>query len=70
MGRTPEALLTPLVVARNAQEQVLIEPSINSVRLSIRIKQADDIERILAHKVRASLASSTFALAERLLRES
>ncbi|GAA5867050.1 hypothetical protein JCM8547_008424 [Rhodosporidiobolus lusitaniae] len=47
---TPEVLLTPLVVARNASEQVLIEPSINSVRLSIKIKQADEIEQILAHK--------------------
>jgi hypothetical protein len=47
---TPEVLLTPLVIARNASEQVLIEPSINSVRLSIKIKQADEIERILAHK--------------------
>lgn len=47
---TPEVLLTPLLISRNASEQVLIEPSINSVRLSIRIKQADDIERILAHK--------------------
>lgn len=28
----------------------MIEPSINSVRLSIRIKQADDIESILARK--------------------
>lgn len=43
-------LLTPLVIARNAHEQVLIEPSINSVRLSIKIKQADEIEHILAHK--------------------
>jgi len=50
MGRTPEALLTPLLISRNANEQVLIEPSINSVRLSIKIKQADEIERILAHK--------------------
>lgn len=47
---TPEVLLTPLVIARNAHEQVLIEPSINSVRLSIKIKQADEIEHILAHK--------------------
>ncbi|GAA5968456.1 hypothetical protein JCM8115_006394 [Rhodotorula mucilaginosa] len=49
-GSTPEVLLTPLVIARNAHEQVLIEPSINSVRLSIKIKQADEIEHILAHK--------------------
>ncbi|BGP49034.1 Arp complex subunit [Rhodotorula kratochvilovae] len=48
---TPEVLLTPLTIARNASESVLIEPSINSVRLSIKIKQADDLERILAHKL-------------------
>ncbi|GAA6009306.1 hypothetical protein JCM10207_004344 [Rhodosporidiobolus poonsookiae] len=49
-GSTPEVLLTPLVIARNAQEQVLIEPAINSVRFSIKIKQADELEQILAHK--------------------
>lgn len=47
---TPEVLLTPLVIARNPSEKVLIEPSINSVRLSIKIKQADELEEILAHK--------------------
>lgn len=45
-----ELLLTPLVVSRNKQERVLIEPSVNAVRISIAVKQADDIERILAHK--------------------
>ncbi|KAJ1721762.1 Arp complex subunit [Coemansia erecta] len=49
-GATKEVLLNPLVVSRNENERVLIESSINSVRVSIRIKQADDIERILAHK--------------------
>lgn len=49
--KTVEALLTPLVISRNASEQVLIEPAINSVRMSIKIKQADEIESILAHKV-------------------
>ena len=29
---------------------MLIEPSINSIRMSIKIKQADEIERILCHK--------------------
>lgn len=43
-------LLTPLVIARNAHERVLVEPSVNSVRLSIKVKQADEIEHILAHK--------------------
>lgn len=47
---SPEVLLTPLVVARNENERVLIEPSINSVRISIKIKQADEIENILVHK--------------------
>lgn len=45
-----ELLMTPVVVARNKQEKVLIEPSVNSVRISLAIKQSDDIERILAHK--------------------
>src|ERR1700761_1371432 len=47
---SPEALLNPLTVARNDNEKVLIEPSINSVRISIKIKQADEIEHILVHK--------------------
>jgi actin related protein 2/3 complex subunit 4 len=46
-----ELLLTPLRVARNESEHVLIEPSANSVRFSIRIKQADEIERIVCHKL-------------------
>jgi len=29
---------------------VLVEPSVNSIRVSIKIKQADEIERILCHK--------------------
>ena len=28
----------------------MIEPSINSIRVSIKIKQADEIENILVHK--------------------
>ena len=47
---SPEVLLNPLTVSRNENERVLIEPSINSVRVSIRIKQADEIEHILVHK--------------------
>ena len=34
-----ELLLTPLVVSRNEKEKVLIEGSINSVRVSIAVKQ-------------------------------
>lgn len=42
-----EALLNPVIVSRNENEQCLIEPSINSVRVSLKIKQADEIEAIL-----------------------
>lgn len=47
---SPELLLNPLTIARNESERVFIEPSINSVRVSIKIKQADEIENILVHK--------------------
>ncbi|CAI7628799.1 hypothetical protein DTO013E5_4467 [Penicillium roqueforti] len=47
---SPEILLNPLHISRNENEKVKIEPSYNSVRISIRIKQADEIEHILVHK--------------------
>lgn len=47
---SPEVLLNPLTVSRNESEKVLIEPSVNSARVSIKIKQADEIEHILVHK--------------------
>ena len=47
---SPEVLLNPLTISRNENEKVLIEPSVNSVRVSIKIKQADEIENILVHK--------------------
>ena len=47
---SPEVLLNPLTISRNENEKVLIEPSINSIRVSIKIKQADEIENILVHK--------------------
>ena len=45
-----ELLMTPLVIARNEREKVLIESSINSIRVSIAVKQADEIEQILCQK--------------------
>eukprot|EP01102_Stenamoeba_stenopodia_P019745 TRINITY_DN752_c0_g1_i1.p1 TRINITY_DN752_c0_g1~~TRINITY_DN752_c0_g1_i1.p1 ORF type:complete len:170 (-),score=50.96 TRINITY_DN752_c0_g1_i1:198-707(-) len=45
-----ELILNPVVISRNANERVLIEPSINSVRVSIKIKQADDLEKLLCKK--------------------
>ncbi|KAJ3377291.1 Arp complex subunit [Lobulomyces angularis] len=48
--QSKEVLLNPIVISRNENESVLIEGSINSVRFSIKIKQTDDIEKILCHK--------------------
>jgi len=45
-----ELLLTPVVVSRNEKEKVQIEGSVNSIRVSIAIKQADEIEKILCKK--------------------
>ncbi|EIE78217.1 hypothetical protein RO3G_02921 [Rhizopus delemar RA 99-880] len=48
--KSKEVLMNPLVISRNENEKVLIEAAVNSVRISIKIKQADDLERILCHK--------------------
>ena len=45
-----ELLLNPVIISRNEKEKVFIEPSINSIRVSIAIKQADEIEKLLCHK--------------------
>jgi len=45
-----ELLLRPVCISRNEKEKVLIEGSINSVRISVAVKQADEIEKILCHK--------------------
>jgi len=45
-----ELLLTPVVISRSKHERVLIEGSINSVRVSVKIKQIDEIEQILTKK--------------------
>ncbi|KAF1742149.1 hypothetical protein MXB_5305 [Myxobolus squamalis] len=50
-----EVLLTPLIVARNEKERVMVEGSINSLRINIGVKQADDIERMLCSKFMAFL---------------
>merc|ERR1712063_119193 len=49
-SKNSELLMNKLVVSRNANERVLIESSINSMRISIKIKQADEIEGILCKK--------------------
>ena len=45
-----ELMLNPICICRNENEKCLIEPSVNSIRISICIKQADEIEQILCHK--------------------
>lgn len=41
-----ELLLQPVVISRNDKEKVLIEGSINSVRVSIAVKQVKENSRI------------------------
>ena len=45
-----ELLMTPLLISRSERERVLIESSINSVRVSIAIKQSDELEKILCKR--------------------
>jgi actin related protein 2/3 complex subunit 4 len=49
-GANKELLLNPVTITRNKYESVLIEPSINSIRVSVKIKKMDELEKILAHK--------------------
>ncbi|KAK8571672.1 hypothetical protein V6N12_027750 [Hibiscus sabdariffa] len=47
---SPELLLNPVLICRNEAEKCLIETSINSLRISLKVKQADELENILAKK--------------------
>ena len=51
-----EVLLSPVVVARNESEKTLIEGSINSLRISICIKQSDEVEKVLVDRFSRFLA--------------
>jgi len=51
-----EVLLSPVIIARNESEKTLIEPSINSIRISICIKQSDEIEKVLVARFSRFLA--------------
>ena len=46
----PELLLNPVLITRTENEYCLIEGSMNSLRVSIKVKQADELEQILARK--------------------
>jgi len=45
-----ELLLNPVIIARNESEKVLIEGSINSVRISICINKKDPMDTMLADR--------------------
>lgn len=47
---SPELLMNPVVISRNESESVKIEAAVNSVRVSIRVKQADELEEVLVAK--------------------
>lgn len=51
-----ELLLQPMIVARNENEKCMIEGSVNSIRISIKIKQSDEMENILVDKFSRFLA--------------
>mmetsp|Transcript_118199 Transcript_118199/g.166149 ORF Transcript_118199/g.166149 Transcript_118199/m.166149 type:complete len:173 (+) Transcript_118199:49-567(+) len=47
---TAAVVLQPLTIARDENEKCLIEPSVNSVRVSIKVRQSDDTEKMLCRK--------------------
>eukprot|EP00418_Pyrodinium_bahamense_P008627 CAMPEP_0179118760 /NCGR_PEP_ID=MMETSP0796-20121207/55871_1 /TAXON_ID=73915 /ORGANISM="Pyrodinium bahamense, Strain pbaha01" /LENGTH=172 /DNA_ID=CAMNT_0020817231 /DNA_START=55 /DNA_END=571 /DNA_ORIENTATION=+ len=47
---TPMVIPRPLCIARNESEKCLIEPGVNSVRVSIKVRQSDDTEKMLCRK--------------------
>eukprot|EP01013_Petalomonas_cantuscygni_P037350 TRINITY_DN68159_c0_g1_i1.p1 TRINITY_DN68159_c0_g1~~TRINITY_DN68159_c0_g1_i1.p1 ORF type:complete len:176 (+),score=32.22 TRINITY_DN68159_c0_g1_i1:163-690(+) len=51
-----DVLLNPIVIAKDKEEKVLIEPSINSVRVSVCWKKSDETDRLLAETYAAFLA--------------
>eukprot|EP01012_Entosiphon_sulcatum_P033994 TRINITY_DN43057_c0_g1_i1.p1 TRINITY_DN43057_c0_g1~~TRINITY_DN43057_c0_g1_i1.p1 ORF type:complete len:178 (+),score=47.39 TRINITY_DN43057_c0_g1_i1:23-535(+) len=52
---SPELLLKPILIAKDPNEKVLIETSINSVRVSVCVKKSDELEKVLAARFFAFL---------------
>lgn len=42
--------MNPVMICRNEKEQCLIEPSVNSVRVSVLVKKSDELEELFCHK--------------------
>eukprot|EP00727_Mastigamoeba_balamuthi_P007999 m51a1_g382 putative actin-related protein 2 3 complex subunit 4 (198) ;mRNA; r:671084-672429 len=45
-----ELLMNPVVIARSKQESVLIEGSVNSLRISVQVKKLDELDMILSKR--------------------
>ena len=43
-------ILKPVVISRSNMEKCLIEGSVNSVRISLKIKQNDNMDRLISKK--------------------
>ena len=44
LRKSKELLLTPVTISRTDKEEILIEGSVNSIRMSVKIKQMDAME--------------------------
>jgi actin related protein 2/3 complex subunit 4 len=47
-GSSPEVIARPITITRTETEYVYIETSINSVRISVKVKQLDNVDILLA----------------------
>ena len=57
-----ELLLKPILICRNEHEKCWIETSINSVRVSFKVKQTDQLDALLVRKYMAFLMQRAEAL--------
>ena len=48
LNSSPEVILPRIVIQRSKNEETLIEPSINSTRISLKVKKLDDVDRLLS----------------------
>jgi len=50
MPSAKEVIMTPYILSRSEGEKVMIEPSINSIRLSVRVQQPDSLTSVLVDR--------------------
>ena len=51
-----ELLLNPITISRNENQLVVIESSVNSVRINVKVKKSDEVDEILCRKFMKFLA--------------